>query len=138
MGLPRNTLLIHKRRWKGERHLGVYFKFISAIKCNYIHTADIFVLVKLSLAQEVVEDVVLVVHTSAACSAGAAGGKDCHCQARDIFIIFIIHTFVMEEALHRRKVFLWGWWTGVNEQCRNGTGLLALTLRNSHTGTLQG
>lgn len=62
-----------------------------------------FVLLKLSLAQEVVEDVVLVVYTSAACSAGVSAGMDCHCQARDNFIIFIIQIFLMEEALHTGK-----------------------------------
>lgn len=129
MGLPRKPLLVHKCPWKDECHLGNYFKFISAIKCNYVHTADIFVLVKLSSAQEVVEDVVLVAHTS------AAAGRDCHCQARDIFIIFSIPIFIMEAAFHRGKVFLWGWWTGVNERCTNGVSLLALTLCNSHAGT---
>lgn len=74
MGLPRKSLLVHKCPWKDERHLGNYFKFISAIKCNYVHTADIFVLVKLSSAQEFVEDVVLVAPTS------AAAGRDRHCQ----------------------------------------------------------
>lgn len=80
MGLPRKPLLVHKRPGKGECRLGNYFKFISAIKCNYVHRADAFVLVKLSLAQEVVEDVVLVTHTSAALSAGAAAGKDPHAR----------------------------------------------------------
>lgn len=44
----------------------ITLKFISAIKCNCAHTADVSVLGKLSLAQEAVENVVLVAPTSAA------------------------------------------------------------------------
>lgn len=76
--------------------------------------------------------------TSAAHRAVVAAGRDCHCQARDIFIIIIINIFIREAALHRGKVFLWGWWTGVSERSTNGVNLLALTLRSSQAATLQG
>ena len=50
------------------------------IKCNYIHTAHVFVSAKLSLALDIAEDVVLVAHASAAHSAGVAAERDYYCQ----------------------------------------------------------
>lgn len=75
-----------------------------AIKCNSLYTADTSALVKLRLAQEV-EDVMLVADTSAAHSTWVAAGRDCHCQASDIFVIFIIHSFTVEAAPRRERVF---------------------------------
>lgn len=49
-GVTQNPPACSQMPVEGECHLGNYFKFISAIRCNCIHMAGIFVLVKLSLA----------------------------------------------------------------------------------------
>lgn len=135
VGLPRKALLIHKHPWKGECYPGNYFKFISAIKCNCARTADVSVLDKLSLAQKAVENVVLGVPTSAAVLLGGSR-KGLPQPGKGHFIIFIIHIFLTEAALHRGRVFPLGWGVGVNEGCTNGRVLAALTPHSSPAHTL--
>lgn len=126
VGLARKALLIHRHPWKGGCYPGNYFKFISAVKCNCAHTADVSVLGELSSAQEAVENVVLVALTSAAVLLGGSR-KGPPQTGKGHFIIFKIHIFLTEAALHRGKMCPLGCGVGLKEGCTNGRGLAGLT-----------
>jgi len=78
------------------------------IKCNYIHTAHVFVSAKLSLALDIAEDVVLVAHASAAHSAGVAAERDYYCQqgTPSLFISSLFISSLWKQLFIGEKCFL--------------------------------